>query len=68
MGIFNNLKSFRAGQHLQKATLTFIATQLSTKAEREEMMSIFQALDTDNSGTVSREEMIEGYQLIFGSA
>jgi Ca2+-binding EF-hand superfamily protein len=31
------------------------------------MMNIFKAIDTDNSGTISRQEMIEGYAKIFGT-
>ena len=54
VSIFNNMKQFRAGQYLHKATLTFIATQLSTKSERDEMMQTFKAIDTDNSGTLDR--------------
>lgn len=68
VSIFNNMKQFRAGQYLHKATLTFIATQLSTKGERDEMLETFKAIDTDNSGTIDRQEMIAGYSKIFGEA
>lgn len=64
--IFNNMKKFRADHKLQKATLTFIASQLSTKSERDEMMNVFKAIDTDNNGALSREELINGFSQIFG--
>ena len=60
-GIFDNMGNFRASERLQRATLTFIATQLATKNEREEMQEVFRSLDKDNSGTLSREELMEGY-------
>ena len=53
--IFNNLKNFSAEQKLKKATLTFISSQLATKEEREEMLTIFRSLDTDSSGTLSAD-------------
>lgn len=65
-GIFNNLQNFRAGQSLQKATFSFIASQLSTKSEREEMLALFKSLDADNSGTLSRVELLQGYTQLYG--
>ncbi|CAG9334218.1 unnamed protein product [Blepharisma stoltei] len=65
--IFSNLQNFRAGRSLQKATFSFIASQLSTKEEKEEMLSLFKSLDTDNSGTLSRAELIEGYTMLYGN-
>ena len=60
------MKKFRADHKLQKATLTFIASQLSTKGEREEMMDVFKAIDTDNNGALSRDELVNGFTQIFG--
>ncbi|CAG9330886.1 unnamed protein product [Blepharisma stoltei] len=62
-----NLKSFRAEQKLKKVTLAYIASQLATKSEREEMVELFESLDTDENGTLSREELRHGFELIFGS-
>lgn len=66
VSIFRNLRSFRAGQKLQQATLTFIATQLATKEERDEMQQVFKSLDTDSSGTLSRSELINGFHILYG--
>jgi calcium-dependent protein kinase len=63
--IFTNLTSFRSEQKLQKATYSFIASQLATKKEREEMLELFKSLDTDNSGTVSRDELIRGFNNLY---
>mmetsp|Transcript_64864 Transcript_64864/g.74557 ORF Transcript_64864/g.74557 Transcript_64864/m.74557 type:complete len:496 (-) Transcript_64864:1106-2593(-) len=62
----NNLKSFSARNKLQQATLTFMASQLTTREERHELQKAFKALDANNDGKVSREELIEGYKKIYG--
>lgn len=66
-GIFRNLQSFKTERTLQKATLTFIASQLSTSAEKHDMITTFQSLDSDNSGTLSREELIRGFEQLYGT-
>lgn len=58
--ILGNLKNFHWEKKLQKATLSFIVSQLTTKAEREEMLELFKSLDKDNNGTLSRQEIEEG--------
>lgn len=64
-GIFTNLQSFRSEQKLQKATYAFISSQLATKKEREEMIELFKVLDTDHSGTLSRQELVEGFNNLY---
>ncbi|OMJ74518.1 hypothetical protein SteCoe_26520 [Stentor coeruleus] len=63
--IFNNLQSFRSEHKLQKATYSFIASQLATKKEREEMIELFKSLDSDNSGTLSRKELLQGFNSLY---
>ncbi|OMJ88586.1 hypothetical protein SteCoe_9450 [Stentor coeruleus] len=63
--IFTNLTSFHSEQKLQKATYSFIASQLATKKEREEMLDLFKSLDTDNSGTLSRDELTRGFHNLY---
>ncbi|OMJ89724.1 hypothetical protein SteCoe_8089 [Stentor coeruleus] len=58
--ILNNLRSFHWETKLQKATMSFIVSQLTTRAEREEMLELFKSLDKDNNGTLSRQEILEG--------
>jgi calcium-dependent protein kinase len=63
--IFTNLQTFRSEQKLQKATYAFIVSQLATKKEKEEMLELFKSLDTDGSGTLSRQELIEGFHNLY---
>lgn len=64
--IFANLQTFKAERYLQKATFSFMASQLSTKQEKEEMLTLFKSLDSDNSGTLSKAELIEGFNILYG--
>lgn len=64
--MLKNLQNFRTEQKLKKATLSFIASQLATKGEREEMVKLFESLDSDQNGTVSKEELRQGFEMIFG--
>jgi calcium-dependent protein kinase len=59
--LFSNLSVFNSEMKLQKATYSFIASQLATKSEKEEIYKIFKAIDTDGNGTLSREELIKGF-------
>lgn len=64
--LFQNLKTFRTERKLQKATLSYIISQLSTKEDKQEMLELFKSLDRDSSGTLSKQELVEGFHLIFG--
>jgi len=60
------LKTFRADQKLKQATFAFIASQLLTKSEKENLDKIFKALDKNGDGKLSKEEIFDGYELFFG--
>ncbi|OMJ74941.1 hypothetical protein SteCoe_26043 [Stentor coeruleus] len=64
--LLRNLQNFRAKQKLKKATLNFISQQLTTKEEREEMIELFRSLDSDQNGTLSKEELKQGFTKLFG--
>ena len=66
--MLRNMQNFRSKQKLKKATLNFISSQLTTDSEREEMTTLFKSLDTDQNGTLSREELKEGYTQLFGNS
>jgi calcium-dependent protein kinase len=66
--LIQNMKNFRTERRLQKATLSYIISQLSTKQDREEMLELFKSLDKDSSGTLSKSELVEGFHLIFGDS
>jgi len=57
-----NLRGFRAEQKLQQATYAFIASHLASKEEKQHLLETFKALDTNGDGTLSREEILEGYK------
>jgi len=66
MGALSNLKTFRADQKLKQATFAFIASQLLSKSEKENLSKIFKTLDKNGDGKLSKEEIYEGYDLFFG--
>jgi calcium-dependent protein kinase len=66
IGALTNLKSFRADQKLKQATFAFIASQLLSKSEKENLARIFKAIDKNGDGKLSKEEILEGYDLFFG--
>jgi calcium-dependent protein kinase len=45
---------------LQEATFRFIVNFLATKEEKSELLQTFKALDLNNDGKLSREELIIG--------
>jgi len=45
---------------LQQAALTFIVSQLSSKEEKADLQKTFSAMDKNNDGKLSREELVEG--------
>lgn len=57
-----NLKNFRAEQKLQQAAFTFIASQLASKEEKQQLLETFRTLDKNGDGTLSRDEILEGYK------
>ena len=59
-----NLKNFKAEQKLQQAAFTFIASQLASKEEKQRLLETFRTLDKNGDGTLSREEILEGYKQI----
>lgn len=61
MGALSNLKTFRADQKLKQATFAFIASQLLSKAEKENLAKIFKAIDKNGDGKLSKQEIYEGY-------
>ena len=44
-----------------------MATQFASKEERSKLNEIFKAFDKNNDGVLSREELVAGYTLMYGS-
>lgn len=45
---------------LKQAILTFIVTQMTSQAEKDELQKTFQSLDKDSNGVLTKDELIEG--------
>lgn len=63
-----NLKSFNASSKLKQATYAFIAAQLLSKNEKEQIDSVFRAMDVNGDGKLSKEEIKNGYAEFFGKS
>lgn len=60
--ILQKLTQFNSKNRFRHAIMTFIACQVSTKEELNELQKAFAALDIDGNGTLSKEELIKGYK------
>jgi len=58
----NSLKNFRADLKMQQAVLSFMASQLTSHEEMNQLRETFQKLDKNGDGVLSKEEIIEGYK------
>ena len=45
---------------LQKAAMNFVAQNMIQPAEKEKLRKVFQVLDKDMDGTLSKEEIVAG--------
>lgn len=61
LGALDNLKGFRADQTLKAATFAFIAGQLLSKQEKDNLARVFKAFDKNGDGKLSMEEVKIGY-------
>lgn len=62
----DNLIKFHSHATMKAATLTFIGSQLMSKAEREELARVFKKIDKNSDGKLSKDEVKEGYEVQFG--
>jgi len=60
-----NLKNFETENSLQKAVLSYIASQEMDPDMEKRLKPIFDFLDSDKNGTVSYQELIEGFSKIY---
>ena len=51
----------KAKNKLKQAILSFIATQVVSQADKDDLQKAFKALDKDSDGKLTREELIEGF-------
>ncbi|KAM3146719.1 Protein kinase domain containing protein [Paramecium bursaria] len=64
VSVLNNMRSFRMEKKFQEAAITFMVNYLATSQEKSELIQQFQALDLNNDGKLSREELIIGYSKV----
>jgi len=65
--IMNNIKHFKTEHKFQEAVFTYITHNLIAKDEIEILRKVFQQLDEDGNGRISKEELQKGFKHIIGS-
>jgi len=66
MSALDNLSRFNSDVTLKQATYSFIASQLMSKQERDNLAKVFKAFDKNGDGKLSMEEVKEGYLEHYG--
>ena len=66
MGALSNLQNFNASSKLKQATYAFIASQLLSKQEKEQIDKVFRAMDINGDGKLQKNEIKAGYAEYFG--
>ena len=66
LSVLDNMKVFRADATLKQATYAFIASQLLSKGEKDNLAKVFKAFDKNGDGKLSIQEVKEGYLEHYG--
>ena len=66
MSALDNLSKFNSDVTLKAATYSFIASQLLSKGERDNLSKVFKAFDKDGNGKLDMQEVKEGYLEHYG--
>ena len=62
----DNFRKFNSGNKLKQAAMGFMIQHFMSQREAQELNDAFNMLDKDGSGALSRDELIEGYRMIYG--
>lgn len=65
--ILNNIKSFRAIEKFQQASLAYIVHYTNSSSQNHQLRQIFKSFDKNGDGKLSYTEFREGYKKVFGS-
>ena len=66
MSALDNLSRFNSDVTLKQATYSFIASQLMSKQERDNLSKVFKAFDTNGDGKLDMQEVKTGYLEHYG--
>ena len=59
-----NIRNFNTKNKMQESIYFFLVNHMATKEEHKELIATFKALDTNNDGELSKEELYEGFKKI----
>ena len=60
--LMKNIRTFNVKNKMQQAIYFFLVKNIASKEEKANLLSTFKALDTNNDGVISREELQEGFK------
>ncbi|CAD8133730.1 unnamed protein product [Paramecium octaurelia] len=59
-----NMKTFKSTKQLQSAIYQYIVNQFSSQEDKSELLRTFKALDSNNDGQLSRQELLIGLRKV----
>ena len=65
VNVLENLSKFTSAVTLQKATLSFIANQMSQNEEVQKLKEEFDKIDNNKDGVISREELVKCMESLY---
>jgi calcium-dependent protein kinase len=64
VNVMQNLQEFRSHTKMEQAVYMYITTHLISNKEKTELRVVFESMDTNHDGQLSKDELIEGYTKI----
>ena len=62
--VLNNLKTFNTKNKMQQSIYFFLVNHMASKEEKKELTKTFKALDINNDGVLSKDELLAGFKRI----